>query len=40
MLGGAAAVGAPGMLLGPLVVRLSTEALSLALERGIFGESS
>jgi predicted PurR-regulated permease PerM len=40
MLGGAAAIGAPGVLLGPLVVRLSTEALSLARERGIFGERS
>jgi predicted PurR-regulated permease PerM len=33
MLGGAAALGATGALLGPLVVRLTVEALAIAAER-------
>ena len=36
MLGGAAAIGASGALLGPLLVRLATEALSLARDRRLF----
>lgn len=37
MLGGIAAFGGWGLLLGPLAVRLTAEALALARERGLFG---
>jgi predicted PurR-regulated permease PerM len=40
MLGGIGAFGTSGVLLGPLLVRLSVEGLAIAREQGLFREQS